>query len=103
VAIGLSSGHAVLYDCGQTKTLRSAKLCETAITALAFHPTSLHQVFIASSAKLQLVQISPQITSMAVLQTYARSAKKATKKGMGLAAERLNIVKDNKGKGVLIL
>lgn len=57
----------------------------------------------ASIAKLQLVQISPKISIMSVLQNYARSAKNAAKKGVVLPADKLSVVKDEKAKGIQIL
>lgn len=60
-------------------------MCATAITCLAF--TTIHNVLVASQAKLQLVQISPSLSVVDTLETYVRSSKKAMKKAAAKGAD----------------
>jgi len=53
LAIGLSNGNFAIYDCAQAKLIREADICTTSITSIAF--TTIHNVLVASQAKLQLV------------------------------------------------
>ena len=87
----MSTGDLVIYDCGQLATLRTAKVSDSSISALAFHPSSLHQLFVASLQKLSLVQISPKLTVKADLETYAKSSKKASAT-KSMAAVKLSLV-----------
>ena len=93
--IGLSSGHIAVYDCAQAKMLRQTSICTTSITAVAFHPESQHQIYVASQTQLQLVKISPTLKHVEQIEVYCRSSKKASKRAAkgesGLSASRLAV------------
>ena len=99
MAIGFSSGVLAIYDCAQAKLLRQTAVCETSITALSF-TGALHDLMVASQAKLQVVHIAPTLAVRGQVETYCRSNKRAQKKAAkgqesGLAAVRLNFADDH--------